>query len=220
MNRRTVVASTLALGAGAFAGGSWYVARQRKAEQAAAERAALEARPDALIRPHSPILGPADAPVTLVEFFDPSCEACRAFHPVVNELRREYPVQLRVVLRYTAFHEGSDEAVRILEVARRQNLFEPVLDMLFSEQPAWALHGQPRLDLAWQAAGRAGLDLERAKSERLHSDITGVLNQDMADVQAMRIQGTPTFFVDTERLADLSIENLRGAVSNVVSGLG
>lgn len=220
MNRRTIVVSTLALGAGAFAGGSWYVTRQREAEQAAVERAALEAQPDALIRPHSPILGPADAPVTLVEFFDPSCEACRAFHPVVNELRREYPVQLRVILRYTPFHDGSDEAVRILEVARRQNVFEPVLDILFSEQPTWALHGQPRLDRAWQLAGQAGLDLERAKSERLHPDITGVLNQDMADVQAMGIQATPTLFVGTERLTDLSIENLRATVSNVVSGLG
>ena len=158
--------------------------------------------------------------MTLVEFFDPSCEACRAFHPVVNELRREYPVQLRVILRYTPFHDGSDEAVRILEVARRQNVFEPVLDILFSEQPTWALHGQPRLDRAWQLAGQAGLDLERAKSERLHPDITGVLNQDMADVQAMGIQATPTFFVDAERLTDLSIENLRATVSNVVSGLG
>lgn len=220
MKRRTIVLGALAVGAGTFAGGSWYVARQREAEQAAVERAALEAQPDALVRPHSPILGPADAPVTLVEFFDPSCEACRAFHPVVNELRREFPDQLRVVLRYTPFHEGSDEAVRILEVARRQNLFEPVLDILFDQQPAWALHGKPRMDLAWQLAGQAGLDLERAKSERLHPDITGVLNQDMADVQAMGIQGTPTFFVGTERLTDLSIENLRAAVSNVVSGLG
>ncbi len=220
MKRRTVVVGALAVGAGTFAGGSWYVARQREAEQAEAARAALQAQPEALIRPYSPILGPADAPVSLVEFFDPSCEACRAFHPVVNELRREYPVQLRVVLRYTPFHEGSDEAVRILEVARRQNLFEPVLDILFDQQPAWALHGQPRMDLAWKMAGEAGLDLSRAESERLHPEITGVLNQDMADVQAMQIKGTPTFFVNGERLSELSIANLRASVSNAISELG
>lgn len=220
MKRRTVVVGALAVGAGTFAGGSWYVTRQREAEQAEAARAALQAQPEALIRPYSPILGPADAPVTLVEFFDPSCEACRAFHPVINELRREYPIQLRVVLRYTPFHEGSDEAVRILEVARRQNLFEPVLDILFDQQPAWALHGQPRMDLAWKMAGEAGLDLSRAESERLHPEITGVLNQEMADVQAMQIKGTPTFFVNGEQLMELSIENLREAVSNAISELG
>ena len=220
MNRRTVVVGALALGAGTFAAGSWYVTRQREAEQAAAVRETLQAQPDALIRSHSPILGPTDAPVSLVEFFDPSCEACRAFHPVVNELLREYPVQLRVVLRYTPFHEGSDEAVRILEVARRQNLFEPVLDILFDQQPAWALHGQPRLDLAWKMAGEAGLDLARAESERLHPEITGVLNQDMADVEAMQIKGTPTFFVNGVRLTELSIANLRAEISNAISELG
>ncbi|SNR26172.1 disulfide bond formation protein DsbA [Paracoccus sediminis] len=220
MNRRTVVVGALAVGAGTFAAGSWYVARRQEAEQAAAVRETLQAQPDALVRPHSPILGPADAPVSVVEFFDPSCEACRAFHPVINELRRQYPDQLRVVLRYTPFHEGSDEAVRILEVARRQNLFEPVLDVLFDQQPAWALHGQPNMDLAWNAAGEAGLDLSRAESERLHPEITGILNQDMADVQAMQITGTPTFFVNGERLTELSIQNLRTAVSDAVAGLG
>ena len=196
MNRSTVVIGSLALGAAAFAGGAWQVARRREAAQTAAIAETLRDQPDALIRPYSPILGPADAPVTLVEFFDPSCEACRAFHPAVSRLLRDHPEELRVVLRYTPFHRGSDEAVRILEAARRQDLFVPVLDILLEHQPAWAVHGNPRLDLAWQLAGQAGLDLERAQTDRLHPDITGILNQDMADVEAMQIRGTPTFFVN------------------------
>ncbi|WP_294930638.1 thioredoxin domain-containing protein [uncultured Paracoccus sp.] len=217
MNRRTVVIGSLALGAAAFAGGAWQVARRREAAQTAAIAETLRDQPDALIRPYSPILGPADAPVTLVEFFDPSCEACRAFHPAVSRLLRDHPEELRVVLRYTPFHRGSDEAVRILEAARRQDLFVPVLDILLEHQPAWAVHGNPRLDLAWQLAGQAGLDLERAQTDRLHPDITGILNQDMADVEAMQIRGTPTFFVNGERLTDLSIENLRAAVAAAVN---
>ena len=217
MNRSTVVIGSLALGAAAFAGGAWQVARRREAAQTAAIAETLRDQPDALIRPYSPILGPADAPVTLVEFFDPSCEACRAFHPAVSRLLRDHPEELRVVLRYTPFHRGSDEAVRILEAARRQDLFVPVLDILLEHQPAWAVHGNPRLDLAWQLAGQAGLDLERAQTDRLHPDITGILNQDMADVEAMQIRGTPTFFVNGERLTDLSIENLRAAVAAAVN---
>ena len=42
------------------------------------------------------------------------------------------------MLRYTVFHQGSDEAVRILEVARMQDKFEQVLDALLEKQPAWA----------------------------------------------------------------------------------
>lgn len=74
-----------------------------------------------------------------------------------------------------------------------------MLNTLLEYQPAWAVHGNPRLDLAWQMAGQAGLDLERAQTDRLHPDITGILNQDMADVEAMQIPGTPTFISTASR---------------------
>ena len=41
-------------------------------------------------REHSPVLGNNMARVTLVEFLDPECEACRAFNPYVKELLKEY----------------------------------------------------------------------------------------------------------------------------------
>ena len=44
-----------------------------------------------LVRPHSPIMGRADAPVTIVEFFDPACETCRAFYPIVKKIMAEHP---------------------------------------------------------------------------------------------------------------------------------
>ena len=39
---------------------------------------------EALVRPHSPIFGNSAAKVTIVEFFDPSCETCRVFYPIVK----------------------------------------------------------------------------------------------------------------------------------------
>ena len=67
-----------------------------------------------LEREYSPVIGTIDAPVTVVEFFDPACEACRAFHPYVKRLITESRGNVRVVLRYAAFHQPSEEAVRIL----------------------------------------------------------------------------------------------------------
>src|SRR5688500_11674031 len=49
-----------------------------------------------LVRPHSPVLGAAKARVTVVEFLDPACEACRAFAPVVEQLLFLYPQDVRV----------------------------------------------------------------------------------------------------------------------------
>lgn len=219
MNRRALVLGTAALGVVAFAGGATYVARQRQAEAAQAAAAPLPFDPAILVRPHSPVLGPADAPVTIVEIFDPSCEACRAFHPVLQEIRDTYPDQVRIVMRYAAFHEGSDEAVRILEAARRQDLFEPVLEALLAAQPQWAAHGQPDLDLAWAAAAEAGLNLDQAMTDRLFPGITAVLNTDAEDVATAGVNQTPTFFVNGKPLAEFGAEELKEAVRREVEAL-
>jgi len=208
MNRRTILIGASALGLVTFGGGAFFLNRQRQAEAEAIAASTPAVEAALLIRPHSPSFGPADAPVTLVEFFDPSCEACRAFHPVVQEIRRQFPEQVRIVLRYTVFHEGSDEAVRILEAARMQDKFEPVLDALLEQQPGWALHDGPQMDVAWEIAGGAGLDLEKAERDKLFPGITGILNQDMADVEAVGIRQTPTFFLNGKRLDNVSAETL------------
>ncbi len=39
-----------------------------------------------LVRMHTPIIGPQNAPVTIVEFFDPACETCRAFYPLAQDI--------------------------------------------------------------------------------------------------------------------------------------
>lgn len=212
MNRRTLLIGASALGLAAFGGAAFVFNRRRQAELEAAAAATPAVDTSQLIRSHSPSFGPEDAPVTLVEFFDPSCEACRAFHPVVQDIRRQFPTQVRVVLRYTVFHEGSDEAVRILETARMQDKFEPVLDALLEQQPGWAVHGAPQMDVAWEIAGSAGLDLEKAQSDRLFPGITGVLNQDMADVEALGIRQTPTFFLNGRRLENFSADSLMADV--------
>lgn len=172
-----------------------------------------------LVRPHSPILGPADAPVTIVEFFDPACEACRAFHPVVKQIMDTFPGKVRVVLRYAAFHKGSDEAVRILETARLQGVFEPVLVALLAAQPVWAAHEGPQLDRAWAAATQAGLDRERGQREQRMPHIVAALKLDAADVAAVGVRQTPTFFVNGKPLQEFGAQQLFDLVQSEVKGL-
>ena len=219
MNRRTLLIGASALGLVAFGGGAFFLNRQRQAEAEAVAASAPAVDPTLLIRPHSPSFGLQDAKVTLVEFFDPSCEACRAFHPTVMEIKKQFPTQVRVVLRYTVFHQGSDEAVRILEVARMQDKFEQVLNALLEKLPTWALHDGPQMDVAWRVAGAVGLDLKKAASDRLFPGITGVLNQDMADVEAVGIRQTPTFFLDGKRLENVSPESLIAEVKAAVESV-
>lgn len=144
-----------------------------------------------LVRPHAPMLGPVDAPVTIVEFFDPSCEGCRAFHPYVKQIVADYRGKVRVVVRYAPLHHGSDEAVAILEAAREQARFEPVLEAFLLRQPEWAVHGAPDLALAWRVAAEAGLDVSPARRQSAMARARAVLEQDVADLNALAIEKTP-----------------------------
>ena len=215
MNRRGLILSVLALGAAGFGGATWFAIRPgpvAEAEPVAPELA------EAMIRPYSPILGPADAPVTIVEFFDPACEACRAFHPIVKDIMAEHGDAVRVVIRYTPFHgAASEEAIRVLEAARMQDVYVPVLEAVLREQPRWASHGAPAPGLILQVAATAGLDAEAARTQMLAPGVVAILNQDRADVETVGIRQTPTFFVNGKPLDPFGEAELRRLVAAEVA---
>ena len=226
MNPRALVGGTAALAVAAFAGAAYVFRAQPATPTPTPDTPAPAAGLDPAVldiavlnRPHSPILGPVDAPVTITEFFDPSCGACRAFHPIVKQILAAFPTQVRVVMRYAAFHEGADEAVRILETARIQNLFEPVLNALLEGQPEWAPHSGPNLVLAWEIAGRAGLHVATGKVDRMMPGIVAVLNIDAADVATVGVRQVPTFFVNGKPLPKFGPEELFALVRSEVEAL-
>jgi len=213
MTRRTLVALTAVIAIAGFALAALLYDNYAKEQAAAAVRAEM------LVRPHSPVFGPANAPVTIVEFFDPSCGTCRAFHPIVNRIRQTYPDTVRVVTRYVAFHQGSDQVVRILEAARLQGMLEPVLESVLAAQPEWSAHGgrAPNIGNAWRAASAAGIDLPRARRDSTRQDISANLDQDMADAAAMGVDKTPTFFVNGRPLPSFGVEQLLTLVEEEVA---
>lgn len=218
MTRRPLILSIFALVLVVFAAAAWYATRS---VPMAAAVAASSKQPEALIRPYSPILGPDEAPVTIVEFFDPACEACRAFYPIVKNIMAEHGDAVRVAIRYTPFHgETSVEAIRVLEAARMQGVLEPVLEALLREQPQWASHEAPDPELLLQIAATAGLDAEAARTQMRAPDVVAILNQDRADVEAMGINQTPTFFVNGRALDQFGEAELRALVAEEVTASG
>ncbi len=217
MNRRLIVILIAIAAVAVFAAGAYlYQGRQPPPAPAVASVTTSSV----FLRPHTPIIGPLDASVTIVEFFDPSCEACRAFYEPVKQIMARYPNEVRLAIRYTPFHKGSDEAVRILEAARLQNLFVPVLEALLETQPVWARHSAPNLEKAWEAAGAAGLDLAKARQDAQRPEITTILQQDVADLQALNVRGTPTFFVNEKPLPSFGTQQLYDLVRSEVARTG
>lgn len=178
------------------------------------EQTSSTAASSPLVRDHSPIIGPQQARVTMVEFFDPSCEACRAFYPFVKQIMAQHSRDVRLVLRYAALHPGSEEAIRILEAARAQNVFQPVLEALLEAQPQWH---DGDMAAAWAAARRAGIDEAKARAEMMSPRINALLELDAADLKAFGIRGTPTFFINGQRMEKAGPQELRERVRNEVA---
>jgi protein-disulfide isomerase len=171
---------------------------------------------EALVRQHSPVYGNPAAKVTIVEFFDPACEACRAFYPFVKTLVNASFGQVNLVLRYAAFHKGSDEAVKILEAARMQNVYWPVLEAILAAQPVWASHDRPQPGLIWDHIKGTGIDIAKAKAEVSDPRIAKILTQDTADVVTLKVTGTPSFFVNGKPLIDFGPDELKALVAKEV----
>lgn len=163
---------------------------------------------DVYERPYSPTFGPDSAKVTIVEYFDPACGACRAFYPIVKEIQSRHQNDVRVVLRYATFHQGSETVVRMLEAARLQNKFQELLEALLAEQSEWTINHQVVINKAWEIAQKIGLDIELAKRELNSETIDKRLQQEKEDIRALKVSKTPTFYVNQQALTQFGVQEL------------
>jgi protein-disulfide isomerase len=161
-----------------------------------------------LVRDYSQSIGPADAKVVIVEFFDPGCETCRAFAPHVKDLLASRAGKLRHVLRYAPFHEGADTMVKILEAARRQGKYWETLQVMFDTQPQWASHHHPQPDKIWEFLPSVGLNMEEIRRDMNSPGILEIVRQDIADAKTLGVRKTPTFFVNGKPLPSFGLSQL------------
>jgi protein-disulfide isomerase len=183
----------------------------------ATQEVQVRAEQSRLVRMHSPVFGPRSAPVTIVEFFDPACETCRAMYPIVKDLMNQYPNDVRLVIRYAPFHRGSDQVIQLLEAAKSQGKYQTVLEALLAAQPAWADHANPSIAMAVSVAEKAGLDLAKAQLDIENSGMKALLQQDIEDLTALQVSKTPTFFVNGRSLPSFGPNQLAALVAEEVA---
>lgn len=170
-----------------------------------------------LIRPHSPALGKPDAPVVIVEFFDPACETCREFYPPVKKMIAANPERIRLVLRYAPFHKGSDQVVAVLEASRRQGKFWPTLEALLAGQADWAPNHTPQVTRVWQHLEGLGLDLAQLRADMAAPEIARVIAQDLEDARALNVTMTPEYFVNGKPLPSFGYPQLKQLVDDALN---
>jgi protein-disulfide isomerase len=199
-----------------FAGAAWLFTVSTRGGNGTIPDATL-ARLD---RAHAPSLGPADAPVVIVEFLDPACETCAIFYPAVKDMMAANPDQIRLVLRWAPFHNGSPDVVALLEAARKQDKFWPALETLLASQSAWAINHTAQVGAAWQQLAGLGLDQDQIEADMTSPEIAQIIEQDLADASTMNVTMTPEYFVNGRPLPSFGYEQLRQLVDEALAEAG
>ena len=213
MNPKTLFVSVAALLVLAFAGGAYFYKQQQ------ADQAAQLARQNmaALVRDGAPSFGNPNAPVHIVEFFDPACGTCREFYPLVKALMAANPDKIRLSLRYAPFHPGSEAVVKVLEAAHRQGKFEPTLIALFDRQDAWVQNHTANVQLIGPVLEPLGLDMARLQNDASAPEVATLIARDLLDAKTMNVTMTPEYFVNGKPLPSFGFEQLKTLVDEALA---
>ena len=163
--------------------------RGAQVEAAAVERVAIDVS-------RAPRKGEASAPVTVVVYSDFQCPFCKRGAQSTDELLAKFGRDVRVVFKHLPlpFHDRAPHAARAAIAAQNQEKFWPMHDRLFAS-------GAKLDDDALIEHARAlGLDVERFRRDLDDPTTTARLEADQAEARALGVQGTPTFFVNGEKL--------------------
>ncbi|MDG4825079.1 thioredoxin domain-containing protein [Asanoa sp. WMMD1127] len=144
-----------------------------------------------------------DGKVTLVEFLDFECPSCRQVFPLAERLRAEYDGRITYVVRHFPLpsHRNAENAARAAEAAALQGRFEPMYLKLFENQQAWGDAQDDRSETFVDYARQIGLDVDRFRSDLAGTEVERRMRTDVAAAEAAGVTGTPTFFLNGERLS-------------------
>jgi protein-disulfide isomerase len=151
--------------------------------------------PRCLVSPDDdPAVGPDDAPILIIEFFDFNCGYCALFHnETFPQLMAAYPGQIRFVFRDYPI-VGGFEAAQAAECADEQGAYLEYHDALFSGRRALDRDGFA------QYADELGLDSEELlaclDSESQADEVIG----DGRYAYSLGASGTPLFFINGIRI--------------------
>jgi protein-disulfide isomerase len=144
------------------------------------------------IAAHDATRGPADAPITLIEFSEYQCPFCARVNPTLAELEKKYAGKIRIVFKDFPLpnHQQAPKAAEAAHCAGEQGKYWALHDRLFANQR--------QLQVPELKAHAAAVGLEQAAFDQcLDSGKHAAVVQEDVDLGAgMGVQSTPTIYIN------------------------
>jgi protein-disulfide isomerase len=147
------------------------------------------------------IMGPENAQVTLVEYSDFQCPACRAYAPLVKSIVEKNPETVRLVYRHFPLdqHTFAKQAAYAAEAAGKQGKFFEFHNILFDKQEDWQ-EGKNLDKLFSSYAQELKLNVKQFKTDSASSEVKAAIERDIKSGIQFQVDATPTFFLNGTRI--------------------
>lgn len=181
-------------------------------------KSSAEVSNEGLVLPTMHIKGNPEAAVKIVEYSDFQCPACAAFQPVVDDVLEAFGDQVSFEYRHfplSAIHPYAEQAARAAEAAGQQGKFFEFHDKLFAEQDAWKSGAAPTTFFL-RYAGELGLDVDLFRRHLRSTQLRDEVRADAALAREAGLTGTPTFFLNGERMELSTFQDFFDQVARAV----
>lgn len=165
----------------------------------------------------SPVLGPKNAPVTIVEFSDFQCPYCIRELPKIEQILKEYPDKVRLVFKHypLKFHKKAKPAHAAAELAKLQG----------GEEKFWKMHDMitdnpKNLDIADLRGYAQTLGLDLARFDKVVADekqIDKLLKADLAEAKKCKVTSTPTILINGLKMTKRGINDYKARIDQILS---
>lgn len=156
-------------------------------------------------------IGPRDARVTVVEFFDFQCPYCKQAHPTLMRIMEEYQGKsVRFMFRHfplISVHPLALPAANASLCANEQNKFLAYANILFTKQDKLSAA------VMLSSAQELGINLEQFNACLSEKRYESIIREDVRDALALGVEGTPTWYINDVRLKGaLPYETFKSAI--------
>lgn len=140
--------------------------------------------------------------VTIVEYGDFQCPACKAYYPIVKAIKEEYGDQIKFQFRHnplTSIHPNAFIGSRAAEAAGMQGKFWEMHDILYEQQDSWTQGSDPTAAFVTYAT-QLNLDVDKFKTDMTSKAVSDAINADLKAGQAIGVNSTPTFVINGKKV--------------------
>ena len=174
-----------------------------------------EANKNLVMQPNTHILQDAgDGAPVLVEFLDFECEACGAFYPYIEELKREFEGEITFAFRYFPLpgHSNAINSALAVEAAAQQGKLREMFGLMFETQSLWGESRESKAEIFRSYAERLGLDMVKFDAAIVDPNTLQRITTDSDAGIEIGVRATPTFFLNGNLLTLNSFDDVRKTI--------